>query len=45
VPHLPARVHEHSDLLEAIRARDPERSRAIMAGHITTFEKEIRAVL
>ena len=45
LPHLPARVHEHSDLLEAIRAREPERSRAIMADHITTFESEIRAVL
>jgi DNA-binding GntR family transcriptional regulator len=45
LPHLPARVHEHIDLLEAIRARDPERSRAIMADHITTFENEIRAVL
>jgi DNA-binding GntR family transcriptional regulator len=45
LPHLPARVHEHSDLLEAIRAREPERSRAIMAEHIATFENEIRAVL
>ncbi len=33
------------DLLEAIRAREPERSRAIMAEHIATFEREIRAVL
>ena len=45
LPHLPARVHEHIDLLEAIRAREPERSRAIMAEHIATFEREIRAVL
>ena len=45
LPHLPARVHEHADLLEAIRAREPERSRAIMAEHIATFEREIRAVL
>jgi DNA-binding GntR family transcriptional regulator len=45
LPHLPARVHEHIDLLEAIRAREPGRSRAIMADHITTFENEIRAVL
>ena len=45
LPHLPARVHEHSDLSEAIRARDPERSRDIVAAHITTFEQEIRAVL
>jgi DNA-binding GntR family transcriptional regulator len=45
LPHLPARVHEHGDLLEAIRARDPERARQIMADHIATFEGEIRAVL
>ena len=45
LPHLPARVHEHGDLLEAIRARDPERSRQILADHIATFETEIRSVL
>jgi DNA-binding GntR family transcriptional regulator len=45
LPHLPARVHEHGDLLEAIRARDPEHSRRIVADHIATFEQEIRAVL
>jgi DNA-binding GntR family transcriptional regulator len=45
LPHLPARVHEHTDLLEAIRDRDPQRSREIIAAHITTFESEIRAVL
>jgi DNA-binding GntR family transcriptional regulator len=45
LPHLPARVHEHGDLLEAIRARDPERSRQIVAAHIATFEQEIRSVL
>jgi DNA-binding GntR family transcriptional regulator len=45
LPHLPARVHEHGDLLEAIRRRDPEHSRQIVADHITTFEQEIRAVL
>jgi len=45
LPHLPARVHEHRNLLEAIRARDPERSREVIAAHITTFEQEIRAVL
>jgi DNA-binding GntR family transcriptional regulator len=45
LPHLPARVHEHGDLLEAIRARVPERSRRIVADHIATFEQEIRAVL
>jgi DNA-binding GntR family transcriptional regulator len=45
LPHLGARVHEHVDLLMAIRARDPERSRAIMAEHVATFEDEIRTVL
>jgi DNA-binding GntR family transcriptional regulator len=45
LPHLPARVHEHTDLLESIRDRDPQRSREIIAAHITTFESEIRAVL
>jgi DNA-binding GntR family transcriptional regulator len=45
LPHLPARVDEHTDLLEAIRDRDPQRSREIIAAHITTFESEIRAVL
>jgi DNA-binding GntR family transcriptional regulator len=45
LPHLPASVHEHGDLLEAIRARDSERSREIIAAHITTFEQEIRSVL
>ncbi len=45
LPHLPARVHEHTDLLEAIRAREPERSRKIVADKSATFEDEIRAVL
>jgi DNA-binding GntR family transcriptional regulator len=45
LPHLPARVYEHTVLLEAIRDRDPDRSRGILAAHITTFESEIRAVL
>ena len=45
LPHLPARVHEHSELLEAIRAREPQRARDIVAEHIATFESEIRAVL
>ena len=45
LPHLPARVHEHCDLLTAIGDRDPERARAIMFDHISTFEDEIRAVL
>jgi DNA-binding GntR family transcriptional regulator len=45
LPHLPARVHEHGELLEAIRERDGERSREVIAAHITTFEQEIRSVL
>lgn len=45
LPHLPARVHEHSDLLEAIRTREPQRAREIVADHIATFESEIRSVL
>jgi DNA-binding GntR family transcriptional regulator len=45
LPHLSARVHEHSDLLEAIRAREPQRARDIVAEHIATFESEIRSVL
>ena len=45
LPHLAARVHEHSDLLAAIAERDAEGARAIMEEHIATFEDEIRAVL
>jgi DNA-binding GntR family transcriptional regulator len=45
LPHLFARVHEHDDLLHAIAAGDPERARAVVAEHIETFEREIRAVL
>jgi DNA-binding GntR family transcriptional regulator len=45
LPHLFARVHEHSAMLEAIAAGDSERARAIVAEHIETFEREIRAVL
>jgi DNA-binding GntR family transcriptional regulator len=45
LPHLPARVHEHGDLLEAIGDRAPERARQIIADHIATFETEIRSVL
>jgi DNA-binding GntR family transcriptional regulator len=45
LPHLFARVHEHSDLLRAIDDGDPEGARTIIAEHIETFEREIRAVL
>jgi DNA-binding GntR family transcriptional regulator len=43
--HLFARVHEHEDVLLAISAGDAERARDILAAHIATFEREIRAVL
>ena len=45
VPHLFARVHEHDDLLHAIRAGEADRARDIVATHIETFEREIRTVL
>jgi DNA-binding GntR family transcriptional regulator len=45
LPHLFTRVHEHEDLLQAIADNDPERAQSIVAEHIETFEREIRAVL
>jgi DNA-binding GntR family transcriptional regulator len=45
LPHLFARVHEHGDLLRAIGDGDADGARAIIAEHIETFEREIRAVL
>ncbi len=45
LPHLFQRVYEHEALLEAIAAGDSERARAIVTGHVTTFEDEIRSVL
>jgi DNA-binding GntR family transcriptional regulator len=45
LPHLFERVHEHADLLNAIRAGDAEGARAIAAEHVATFESEIRGVL
>jgi DNA-binding GntR family transcriptional regulator len=45
LPHLFARVHEHDDVLRAIADGDAERARAILTGHISTFEREIRTVL
>src|SRR5918911_4579324 len=41
LPHLFDRVHEHRDLLIAIRERDAERAQAIAAEHVETFETEI----
>jgi DNA-binding GntR family transcriptional regulator len=45
LPHLFVRVHEHDDVLHAIAAGEPSRARDILAEHIATFEREIRAVL
>ena len=45
LPHLFTRVHEHGDLLRAIADGEAEAARAIVADHIETFEREIRAVL
>jgi DNA-binding GntR family transcriptional regulator len=45
LPHLSARVHEHRDLLTAIRDGDAERARTIAGDHVITFEREIRSVL
>jgi DNA-binding GntR family transcriptional regulator len=45
LPHLFDRVHEHRDLLAAIRAGQPKRASDIAADHVATFETEIRGVL
>ena len=45
LPHLFTRVHEHDDVLKAIGAGDSVKARDILAEHIATFEREIRAVL
>jgi DNA-binding GntR family transcriptional regulator len=45
LPHLFQRVYEHESLLQAIADRNPELAREIVAGHIATFESEIRSVL
>src|SRR4051794_11411901 len=45
LPHLFDRVHEHRDLLAAIRAGEPKRAHDIAADHVATFETEIRGVL
>jgi DNA-binding GntR family transcriptional regulator len=45
LPHLFARVHEHEELLRAIAAGEGERARDVVAEHVATFEREIRAVL
>lgn len=45
LPHLFARVHEHEELLRAIAHGDGPGAREILAGHVATFELEIRSVL
>jgi DNA-binding GntR family transcriptional regulator len=45
LPHLFARVHEHDDVLHAIAEGDAARAHDILAEHVATFEREIRAVL
>jgi DNA-binding GntR family transcriptional regulator len=45
LPHLFDRVHEHRELLDAIRSKEPDRAQAIAAEHVATFEREIRGVL
>jgi len=45
LPHLPARVRQHHELLVAIGAGEPDRARRVMVAHIETFEREMRAVL
>jgi DNA-binding GntR family transcriptional regulator len=45
LPHLFERVHEHQELLLAIRDGDAAGARAIAAAHVARFETEIRGVL
>ena len=45
LPHLFARVHEHEDVLKALAAGHADRAREILADHVSTIEREIRAVL
>jgi DNA-binding GntR family transcriptional regulator len=45
LPHLFERVHEHTELLRAIRAGDADGARRIAVEHVATFESEIRGVL
>jgi DNA-binding GntR family transcriptional regulator len=45
VARLDEAVHEHRELLEAIRDGDPRAASTVMRRHIVGFERAIRAVL
>jgi DNA-binding GntR family transcriptional regulator len=45
LPHLFERVHEHQELLQAIRDGDAAVARSLVADHVARFESEIRGVL
>ena len=45
LPHLPERVHEHAELLQAVRDGNADGARSIAAAHVARFEEEIRGVL
>ena len=45
LPHLFERVHEHQELLQAIRDGDADGARTLVADHVAQFESEIRGVL
>jgi DNA-binding GntR family transcriptional regulator len=45
LPHLFDRVHEHRDLLLAIRDGEADRACGVAAEHVAVFEREIRGVL
>ena len=45
LPHLFERVHEHEELLQAIRDGDAAGARTLVADHVARFESEIRGVL
>jgi DNA-binding GntR family transcriptional regulator len=45
VARLDEAVHEHRDLMEAIRAGDPVRAEEAMRNHVLGFEQAIRQVL
>jgi DNA-binding GntR family transcriptional regulator len=45
LPHLFERVHEHQELLQAIRDGDADGAHALVSEHVARFEQEIRGVL